>query len=194
MSGGRPSYQLDGDYRYLSEAYYQSVDALNAGRPVAPTPQQILDALIVPLALCKAELAGLAVPEWYLTNEYFRPPVVCYTVNPFMRRSATVLQQGRAKAVARRMTRNGQYAVCCQEIEADTDVREFNVLLGRTAQPDNAEWAARVWEVFGLPLVRVRLLDFGGGRRMLSALEPLPRKTLKAAEQRMLDEALLAAV
>jgi hypothetical protein len=191
---GPPSHDefvLDGDYRYLSEAYYRAVDAVNADRPVRPTPQEALDAAIVPLSLIRAEHAGLPTPEWYLTNEYFRPPVLAYTVNPFMRRFAEVRKAGRMKAVARSLTRNFQYAICCQEIEEDTAIREFNCLLGRVV-PANAEWAAwaaRVWEVFRLPLVRVRLLDFAG-RRVFSALEPLTLPELKPAEKKLLAEAV----
>ena len=140
-----------------------------------PSPQQALDAAIVPLSLIKAEHAGLPVPEWYLTNEYFRPPVLCYTVNPFMRRCGPCCSRAAPGEIVKSLTRNFQYAVCCQEIESDTDVREFNVVLGRTAQLEYAGWAKRIWEVFGLPLVRVKLLDFGGRRAFLGARAPAAR-------------------
>jgi len=182
---------LDGDYRFLSEAYYRAVDAVNAGLSIRPSPQQVLDTAIVPLTLIKAEQAGIPVPEWYLTNEYFRPPVICHSVNPFMRRSAVIQHQGRAKAIVRSLTRNFQYAVCCQEIEPETVVREFAVLLGRTVSDEYSDWGAKVWEVFGLPLVRVKLLQTGD-RRVLSSLNPLPRRTLKPAERDVLDEGVRA--
>ena len=77
---------LAGDYEYLTSGYYASRDLEVSGRQVYPTCKEVLDSYIVPLFLGKARLAGLLVPEFYITNDYFEPPVIVDTINPFMKR------------------------------------------------------------------------------------------------------------
>jgi len=79
-----------GSYEYMSEGYYACQDAELAGEGAMPTCADALDAYVVPIALEKAAKAGVPVPEWLLTSEYFPVPAVCYGVNPFSRKYAVV--------------------------------------------------------------------------------------------------------
>ncbi|KQM11876.1 hypothetical protein AOA80_05980 [Methanomassiliicoccales archaeon RumEn M1] len=63
-----------GDYRYLSEGHYSSVEAEISGVRVYPRVKEALDAYIVPLCLQRAEAAGIPVPENYITNDVSNRP------------------------------------------------------------------------------------------------------------------------
>ena len=61
-------FELSGNYEYLTEGYYRCLDAeLQGHDDIIPRCLDALDAYVVPVALEKAELAGIAIPEWYLT-------------------------------------------------------------------------------------------------------------------------------
>ena len=88
----------------------------SVGDNVHPTCKEVLDSYIVPLFLEKARLSGLLVPEFYITNDYFEPPVIVDTINPFMERQSIVLKAGHQERVSKSLTRNYTYAICCQEL------------------------------------------------------------------------------
>ncbi len=171
---------LSGDYAYMTAGYYACQDAELAGADALPTCADALDAYVVPIALEKAAKAGLAVPEWILTHEYFPVPAVCYGVNPFSRRHEVVRDESARRAVARRLTGNFRYSMCCQLIAPASEVVEFRMVGGRTASPEFEGWADGVFSVFRVPLATVRMLR--GARLELSAIEPLPRRLLTPAE------------
>jgi hypothetical protein len=173
---------LSGDYEYLTDGYYECQDAELRCRPgVLPTCADALDAYVVPIALVKADKAGIAVPKWVLTNESFPIPAVCYGVNPFTRKYAVVRTEREREMVARHLTWNFKYAMCCQSIGPDSEVIEFRMVGPRTEQQDLAPWAERVFEVFRIPLAKVRLLR--NGRLELSAIEILPYRFLTPNER-----------
>ena len=116
---------LAGSYDYLELPYYVSQDYENEQRPVRPTCKEMLDAYVTPLFLEKAKLHGLPIPEYYISNGYFEPPVVVDPINPFMTKARTVLSPGRQESTARSMTRNFTYAICCQDIPAGAKVTHF---------------------------------------------------------------------
>ena len=124
---------LAGSYDYLETAYYVSQEEQAAGRDIRPTCRQMLDAYIPPIFLEKATLSGMQVPSWYVSNGYFEPPVVIDPINPFMFRSRTVWKTGREHAIAKSMTRNFTYAICCQELPDGCRIKKFHAVLGRTA-------------------------------------------------------------
>jgi hypothetical protein len=204
---------LSGSYEYLTEGYYECQDAeLSVGGDVMPTCADALDAYVVPIALEKASKAGLAVPDWVLTNEYFPVPAVCYGVNPFSRKYAIVRTESEREAAAKQLTWNGKYTICCQRITASTEVVDFRMVCGRTEQTELAEWADRLFGLFRIPIATARLLRHvdpdageasawghvakrastsatrngdraGHGRLELSAIEPLPFKFLTPTER-----------
>lgn len=174
---------LSGNYEYLTEGYYACQDAELASEPGAmPTCADALDAYVVPIALEKALKAGLPVPDWVLTHEYFPVPAVCYGVNPFSRRYAVVRKESEREAAAKQLTWNFKYTICCQRITDATEVVEFRMVGGRTAQESYADWADRVFSVFRVPMATVRLLR-DGDRLRLSAVEILPWRTLTPTER-----------
>lgn len=179
---------LSGDWEYLSEAYYRLQDAELAGdaRPL-PTCAEALDAYVVPIALQKAEAAGLAVPEWFLANEWFPVNVVVYGVNPFNRSYAVVRTEEQQRVAAKRLTWRYKYTVCCERIADATAIVEFRAVGGRADRPEFAGWADAVLRVFRLPLAKVRLLRTGD-RLELSALEKLPWKALTRQERAAAEE------
>jgi hypothetical protein len=164
---------LAGDYDYLSQAYYASQDRILAGESLRPTCQEMLDAYVPPLFLEKARLAGVPVPEYYISNGYFEPPVIVDPVNPFTLKGRIVLKPGRVKSIARSLTRNFTYAICCQELPSQCRVTYFKSVVGWCAREEYHEQSRIVWEVFGIPLARVRVIKCQSGESLLSDISPL---------------------
>lgn len=173
---------LSGDYRYLTAGYYASQDMEATGKPIHPTCKEILDAYIVPLFLEKARLAGLQTASYYITNDHFEPPVIVDSINPFMSRQSVVLKSGHQERVARSLTRNFTYAICCQELPAAARIGHFRAVLGWSLAQRYRPLAAAVWQVFRLPLATVRVIVAPKGHILFSHLEPLPFSSLTARE------------
>jgi hypothetical protein len=182
-----PSLLLSGNYEYLTDGYYACQDAeLSGAADVMPTCADALDAYVVPIALEKAAKAGVAVPDWVLTHEYFPVPAVCYGVNPFSRRFAVVRDESEREAAAKQLTWNFKYTMCCQRISVATEIAEFRMVGGRTEEAEFADWADRLFGIFRLPVATVRLLR--NGRLEFSAIEILPFKQLTPTERRWARE------
>lgn len=179
---------LAGRYDYLELPYYISQDYENAGRNIHPTCKEALDAYVTPLFLEKARLNGLPVPSYYITNHYFEPPVVLDSINPFMIRSRVVLKSGREETVARSLTRNYKYAVCCQEIPDGAQVKYFRAVLGWCVSRKYCRAAEGIWRVFRIPLARVRVIELNDGTILFSDLAQLPFEKLNRRESQHLSE------
>lgn len=179
---------LAGNYNYMELPYYYSQDYENADSPIHPTCEEILDAYITPLFLEKAKQAGLKVPVYYISNGYFEPPILIDPVNPFLVKSAIVRKTGREKSVARSMTRNHTYAICCQEIKEDSRIVYFSSVLGWCNVKKYRVLSFAVWNTFHIPLARVRLVIEGNGDMLLSDISPLPLESLNRTEKNHLDE------
>lgn len=176
------SVNLSGDYGYLTSGYYQSLDLETGGKVCHPTCKEALDAYVAPLFLEKAKLAGLPVPSYYVTNEYFDPPVVVDTLNPFKERESVVLKEAHRDRVTASMTRNYTYAICCQELLPGSRVRKFRAILGWSRSRRYRHLAEAVWRVFHIPLAVVRVIDLPSSKVLLSGLGPLPFRSLTRAE------------
>lgn len=179
---------LAGDYRYLTVGYYLSQDLEVEGQTAHPTCQEALDGYVVPLFLEKARLAGQPTSRYYITNGYFEPPVLVDTLNPFMSRQSVVLKGGHQERVAKSMTRNFTYAICCQELPEGARIRYFRALLGWSPSPRYRALAAAVWEVFRIPLAVVRVIAAPDGALRLSGLRPLPFDRLTERERAHVEE------
>lgn len=176
-----------GDYRFMSEGHYGSVEAEIAGVKVYPTIKESLDAYVVPLCMERAKIAGIPVPDYYITNDYFQPPAIVYPINPFMKKHSVVYKAGHVKRIAKSMTRNFKYAMCVQKIAEDVAIREYKCVLGTTTCDELEDLAARVWELFHLPICTLRIIE--NGHLMLSAIEPLPLHELGSKELKLLRKA-----
>ncbi len=173
---------LAGTYDYLELPYYRSQDRENAGLEIRPTCREILDAYVTPIFLEKARLAGLPIPEYYITNSYFEPPVVVDPINPFMTKSRIVLKANRRESVARSMTRNFTYAMCCQDIPQGARVVYCRAVLGWCATRKYEAAAEAIWRSFNIPLARVRLLELADGTMLFSDVSQLPFEKLHKRE------------
>lgn len=178
---------LAGYYGYLETGYYVSQDIDAEGREIHPSCREILDSSVVPLFLEKAKLAGLAVPEYYVTNGYFEPPVIVDSVNPFMSRQSIVLKNGHQERVAKSLTRNFTYAICCQELPKGAKIGNFRSILGWCTQPNCQPLSEQVWKVFRMPLAIIRIIIMENGDLLLSNLQPLPFSRLTPRELRYIE-------
>ncbi len=179
---------LAGNYDYLSYAYYVSQDYENESRPVRPSCKEMLDAYIPPLFLEKARLAQVPVPEYYISNGFFEPPVIVDPINPFTLRGRVVLKSGKAKSIAKSLTRNFTYAVCCQELPEGSRVAYFRSVLGWSTQPKYRDLSKAVWDLFSIPLARVRVVRLKTNEYLLSDISPLFITDLSVREIEYLQE------
>ncbi|MDZ7707910.1 MAG: RimK-like ATPgrasp N-terminal domain-containing protein [Trueperaceae bacterium] len=161
---GVDALNLHGDYTYLSSGYYASLDAELAGERMLPTPEDALDAYVVPIAADKARRAGIAVPDVTLVTDRFpAPPFVAWPVNPFSVKGELILddaalggaQQRRAHPVTARRGRDHQ-RVQSRRVEAATEQHD--------GVADDAAAAVQIGEL-GAP-------DLNGGARRISRRRP----------------------
>jgi hypothetical protein len=174
---------LRGDYRYMTSGYYTSQDWEAVDKPVHPTCKEILDAYIVPLFLERARLAGVKIPAYYITNDFFEPPVIVDSINPFMSRQSIVLRSGHQERVSKSLTRNFTYAICCQELPVGARIGHFRAVLGWSVRRRYRPLAAAIWEIFRVPLARVRVIMLANQEVLLSGLRPLPCERLSVRER-----------
>ncbi len=174
---------LAGNYNYLETGYYASQDLEADRATVHPTCKEALDAYITPLMLEKARLYNVPVPEWYITNGHFEPPVIIDTINPFMTRHSIVERQGHVDRVAKSMTRNFKYAICCQEIPPGAKIGTFRSILGWSVVPMHRPLAEAIWRVLRIPLAVVRVIQLDDDKILLSDINPLPFEKLNDRER-----------
>jgi hypothetical protein len=148
----------------------------------------MLDAYVPPLFLHTASLAGLPVPEYYVSNGYFEPPVIVDPVNPFMIKSRVVFKPGRVNSVAKSMTRNFTYAICCQELPPQSRIARFRSVLGWCTSPRYRPLSRAIWETFHIPLATVRVIIQADETILLSDLSQLPWSSLQKRELTYLEE------
>ena len=105
-----------------------------------------------------------------------------------MSRHSVVLKAAAQERIAKSLTRNFTYAICCQELPHKARVGHFHAVLGWSATPKFRELAQSVWRVFGLPLTKVRVITCDDGRILLSGLQPLPLVRLTERERIFLNK------
>lgn len=178
---------LTGDYTYLTSGYYASLDAELAGLAVLPTTAEALDAYVVPLAMSKANRAGLPVPEHEIITDRFPPaPLLAYPVNPFSSKGELLLDDAAIEARRKGLTYTGKYAVLVQHLPRDHRIDVLRLVLGMSLVPEYEELAAQLFEVFRLPLMKVRIVVTTRNYE-LSAIEPLPFAELTSEERAKLE-------
>jgi hypothetical protein len=84
--------------------------------------------------------------------------------------------------VARSLTRNFTYAICCQEFPAGARIAHFRAVMGWSVRRRYRPLATTIWLVFRIPIATVRLIILSDGEIIVSALKPLPLKRLTARE------------
>ncbi len=135
----------------------------------------------------KAKLAGLAVPDYEIvTDKLLPPPIMAYPINPFMDEGALVADPDTVEKQRKALTMTGKYAVICQKLEGDYRIDVARVVMGRCLTREYESFAQRVFEVFRLPLMRVRVI-VSAKEYQLSAIEPLPYEGLTLNEKKLLN-------
>lgn len=178
---------LSGDYTYLTSGYYASLDAELAGLKVLPTTREALDAYVVPIAMGKARLAGIAVPPHEVVTERFpAPPILAYPINPFSSRGELLLDQESVAARRKGLTYTGKYAVLVQQLPVDHRIDVLRLVMGLTPVPEYAELGRLLFATFRLPLMKVRIV-VTTKEYLLSAIEPLPFGELTEEDRAQLE-------
>jgi hypothetical protein len=179
---------MAGYYGYMETAYYISQEIETRGDNIHPTCREILDSAVVPIFLERVRLEGLPAPEYYITNGYFEPPAVVDPINPFMSRQSVVLKNGHQERVAKSMTRNFTYAICCQVLPPGAKIGSFRSVLGYCTKPLFETLSKEVWRIFRIPLAFIRVIILADGSLMLSRLQSLPFNKLTPAELKYLED------
>ncbi len=179
---------LHGDYSYLTEGYYLSLDADGHGRDALPTPMEAIEAYVVPLALEKARLGGLPVPDYSISNDQFEPPVIAYPVNPFSTKCEVIQTLDEAEAKVRSLTLNFKYAFVCQAMPSDCRIDTCRCVIGKSMTREYDAFAAKAFEVFRLPLMRIHVIVTPESY-LFSAISPLERDSLTLGEKAILKDA-----
>lgn len=178
-------FNMTGDYSYLTDGYYSSLEAELQGIAVFPTTADALDAYVVPIAMEKARQHQLAVPGYDIVVDKLAPPVLAYPINPFSTKYEIVLDGEMVTAKLRTLTMTGKYAAICQKLLRDYRIDAVRCVLGRTLVKEYGGFAKRVFEVFKLPLMRVRVIVTTSDY-LFSAIEPLPFDDLTLNEKKLL--------
>jgi hypothetical protein len=181
---------LHGDYGYLGEGYYRSLEAEFRGHQVVPSARDALDALVVPIALLRAQGHGLGVPDSEIVTDRFPPPpLMAYPINPFTIHGEFLEDQAAIEARRKGLTYTGKYAVQCQRLESDHRIDVIKVVVGRCTVPEYEDYARALFVCFRLPLMRVRVIVTTRAF-LLSAIEPLPFKQLAEGDRTLLEGAV----
>ncbi|MBX3139606.1 MAG: RimK-like ATPgrasp N-terminal domain-containing protein [Trueperaceae bacterium] len=176
-----------GDYTYLTRGYYASLDAQMEGALAIPSTTDALDAYVVAIAMEKAKQAGIPVPEYEIVTDRFpEPPMMAYPINPFSLSGELLLDAQALESRRKGLTYTGKYAVLAQRLPHDHRVDVVRLVLGRTVTAEYREFGERLFEVFRLPLMRVRVIVTLKAYQ-LSAIEPLPFKDLDEGERAVLE-------
>jgi hypothetical protein len=182
---------LEGDYSYLGDGYYRSMEAEHEGLLALPSPAEAIDAYVVPLALGKAEAAGIPIPTWEISNDSaitMSPPLVAYPINPFQDEGIVIADTTSLSEAIKSLTMSNKYAVVCENMPPDSRVDTLRLVLGQCLKPEYQELAQKLWETFHLPLARVKII-VTETQYLFSAIEPLKKEELTQNEKSIIKEA-----
>lgn len=182
-------FNMIGDYSYLTEGYYLSHDAKIRGKTIYPSPEAILDAYVVPLALEKARKCNIATPEFKITNDEtgIEPPVLLYPINPFSERFELISNLEEAPKQYRTVTRLGKYAALAQKLPHDDyRIDTMRCIMGKTLTNEYQDFAWQTFKVFGLPLMKIKVI-VTSTQYMFSSISPLKFDQLTLKEKKILE-------
>lgn len=182
---------LEGSYGYLSDGYYRSMEAEHEGLIALPSPQEAIDAYVVPLALSKAKAAGIQTPDWEISNDtavMMPPPVVAYPINPFQDEGIVIADTATLSEAMKSLTMSGKYAVVVQDMPPDSRLDTLRLVVGKCLKPEYEELAQKLWHTFHLPLARVKII-VTETEYLFSAISPLKKEELTQNEKSIIKEA-----
>jgi hypothetical protein len=177
------------NYFYKTEPYYTILKYEMEGRPVRPSTSDVLDAYVVPICLERAKQAGIPVCSWEISQGYVPLPAIIYGLNYFAASSDYVVVNNgeKAKEVIRHVTNKGKYPFCYQKLPGDATIHTCIGIFGKTVGSTStvARLAARVYEVFSIPLVTMVFIRVGEDY-LLSSLSPTKYSQLSGKEKSIL--------
>lgn len=179
---------LAGDYHYLGDGYYRSLEAELAGERVHPSSAEALDAYVLPLALARGAAAGVPVANGKLVVDEAPLPCLLYPVNPFSRKPVRVGEPEALLAALGAVTRVGKYLALCQPLAPHERIETVSCLLGDCADTALQPLARQLFDTFRVPLLRAQLLVGGEAPPRLSAIDPLPWRELAPEERAAIEE------
>jgi len=190
LGEGETYYNLYGDYTYMLEGYYETLMSQLTGINIHPTAEECLDAYIIALAMEKASLNGIPVPEYKIVTDKTKIdsfPVLGYAMNPFSNNSYIIDNGSFYEHKIKSLTLSGKYFALLQKIPSeDYRLDTIRCILGLTNVKEYQEFAMSIFKVFKIPLMKIKTivtLD----NYFLSAIEPLNYDLLTINEKKMLE-------
>lgn len=180
-------YNMFGDYTYLTEGYYNSLDGELEGLPIRPTTEEALDAYVVPLAMEKARLNDVDIPDYEIITDKITPPVLAYPINPYTSKFEVVTEGDNLKAKLNTVTMSGKYATLCQRLPEDYRIDIVRCILGKSLVTEYDDFSAHIFKVFHIPLMKIRVI-VTSSRYLFSAIEPLLLDDLTLKEKKFIEE------
>lgn len=176
-----------GDYTYLTEGYYKSLDAELENLSIMPTTEEALDAYIVPLAMQKAKINGISTPEYEIVAEKITPPVLAYPINPYTSKFEIAYTNDDLKKKLNTVTMSGKYPTLCQRLPDDYRIDIVRTILGQTLTHEYDEFSLKIFDVFRIPLMKIRVI-VTPSEYLFSAIEPLLFDELTLKEKKIIEE------
>lgn len=183
-------FNLYGDYTYLQEGYYQTLQSQMDGVNVHPTAEESLDAYITSIAMEKASLNSIPIPEYQIVTDkskmdYF--PLLGYAMNPFSRNSYIIDNQKLYDHKIKSLTLSGKYLALLQQIpQGEYRLDTIRCIMGETQVKEYQNFTRQVFNVFKIPLMKIKVIVTLDSF-LLSNIEPLDYDTLTINEKKMLD-------
>jgi len=176
-------------YFYKTEPYYTILSLEYRGEVVKPSSRAVLEAYVIPVCLERVRARGIPVCDWGISQAYVPLPALIYGLNYYATNAeyAVVRDNSAAKERIRHITNNGKYPFCFQKFPEGGEIAEYTAIFGKTVdpRPDVAACASAVYDLFGLPLVRMIFIRHDGSC-LLSSLSPVHYSRLDEQERAIL--------
>jgi len=187
MYSGNNLFVLSNEYHYKTESYYRIVLRENQnGYKITPSSDQILDAYVIPICLTKAQMAGIPVSEWGISDTYCPVPSMIYGINYYSdsSRYEVAYDLETAKEAIKKVTHSGKYPFCFQRLPPNSEIKTFTTLFGKntTTDPEICALLKKIYEVFEVPVAKI-ILIYDGEKYYLSSISPIKRSELSNDEK-----------
>ncbi|WP_459201985.1 RimK-like ATPgrasp N-terminal domain-containing protein [Methanococcus sp. CF] len=183
------------DYFYKTESYYELiVREMSDEHKVFPSSSDVLDAYIVPVALKRAELAGIPILEWDIASGYAPTPSIVYSVNYFSDPSMYYIAKNReeSRKISKHVTNCGKYPFCYQKVPENFEMVNFSIFFGEVCTENQVikQLANKIYQTFKIPLINA-LFVIIDEKIFLSSLSPVKVSKLSKDEKIMIEKTLL---
>jgi len=187
MYSGNNLFVLSNEYHYKTESYYRIVLRENQnGYKITPSSDEVLDAYVVPICLTKAEMVGIPVCEWGISDTYCPLPSMIYGINYYSDSSKfeVVKDLETAKEAIKKVTHGGKYPFCFQRLPPNSEIKTFSTLFGKntTTDPEICALLEKIYEVFEIPVAKI-ILIYDGEKYYLSSISPMRNSEISSDEK-----------